>query len=147
MKPSPPGPDRFYLDTSAYLAIVLAERPAATLLAALGPGAWVSSSLLLIESRRTIINLGRTGEMAERAVETALDRVDQDERRFALRDFTPDLASRQPVPAVRTPRSLDLAHLRTALWFHAASPLKGFVSLDEAQRRSARELALPVLET
>ena len=46
--------------------------------------------------------------------------------------------------AVSTPRSLDLAHLRTAMWFHAREPLRRFVTLDEAQADAARELGLPV---
>jgi hypothetical protein len=44
---------------------------------------------------------------------------------------------------VSTPRTLDLAHLRTALWFHAQEPLTRFVSLDAAQREAAKELGLP----
>jgi hypothetical protein len=48
------------------------------------------------------------------------------------------------VPPIATPRSLDLAHLRTALWFHAAEPLSRFVTLDSGQRAAARDLGLPV---
>jgi hypothetical protein len=48
------------------------------------------------------------------------------------------------MPAVSTPRSLDLAHLRTALWFHQQERLMRFVSLDEWQTIAARELGLPV---
>ena len=44
------------------------------------------------------------------------------------------------MPIVSTPRSLDLAHLRTALWFHEREPLSRFVSLDTAQTQAAREL-------
>ena len=35
------------------------------------------------------------------------------------------------MPVVTTPRSLDLAHLRTALWFHEREPLTRVVTLDE----------------
>jgi hypothetical protein len=45
---------------------------------------------------------------------------------------------------VSTPRSLDLAHLRTALWFHTAEPLDRFVTLDVSQEDAAKELGLPV---
>jgi hypothetical protein len=48
------------------------------------------------------------------------------------------------MPLVSTPRSLDLVHLRTALWFHRERPLSRFVSLDTAQNQAARELGLPV---
>jgi hypothetical protein len=47
------------------------------------------------------------------------------------------------VPAVATPRSLDLAHLRTALWFHATEPIDRFVTMDASQAEAARELGLP----
>jgi hypothetical protein len=47
------------------------------------------------------------------------------------------------MPAVSTPRSLDLAHLRTALWFHDRQKLTRFVSLDERQSLAAQELGLP----
>ncbi len=43
---------------------------------------------------------------------------------------------------VSTPRSLDLGHLRTALWFHRQSPLTLFVSLDASQNQAVRELEL-----
>ncbi len=48
------------------------------------------------------------------------------------------------MPVVPTPRSLDLAHLRTALWFHTREALTRFVTLDQAQAQGARELGLPV---
>jgi hypothetical protein len=48
------------------------------------------------------------------------------------------------MPVVSTPRSLDLAHLRTALWFHQKEKLTRFVTLDESQGMAARELGLPV---
>jgi len=48
------------------------------------------------------------------------------------------------LPAVATPRSLDLAHLRTALWFHAAERIDRFLTMDAAQEAAAKELGLPV---
>jgi hypothetical protein len=45
---------------------------------------------------------------------------------------------------VTTPRSLDLAHLRTALWFHASEPVHRFVTMDRDQRQAAQEMGLPV---
>jgi hypothetical protein len=73
-----------------------------------------------------------------------MDRVERDVELFVLRDLTLDLCASNLVPAVATPRSLDLAHLRTALWFHAADGLDRFVTLDDAQAQAARELGLPV---
>jgi hypothetical protein len=70
--------------------------------------------------------------------------LESDMQQFLLRDFTLDLCGISAMPAVSTPRSLGLAHLSTAVWFHQQEPLTRFVSLDEAQRLSARELGLPV---
>ena len=62
---------------------------------------------------------------------------------FLLRDLTLELCESYMLPAVATPRSLDLAHLRTALWFHAAEQIERFVTMDAAQEDAARELGLP----
>src|SRR5688572_20002402 len=70
-------------------------------------------------------------------------RVTSDIDQFVLRDFTLDLCDALPIPAVITPRSLDLVHLRTALWFHAQAPLSKFVTLDASQAQAGRELGLP----
>jgi hypothetical protein len=78
------------------------------------------------------------------ALSDARDRLEKDLEVFALRDLTLDLCTDQRLPIVSTPRSLDLVHLRTALWFHEREPLKRFVTLDEQQRLAARELTLPV---
>jgi hypothetical protein len=48
------------------------------------------------------------------------------------------------MPIVSTPLSLDLAYLRTALWFREQEALTRFVSLDTGQAQGARELGLPV---
>jgi len=63
---------------------------------------------------------------------------------FLLRDLTLDLCESIVLPAVATPRSLDLAHLRTAQWFHAAEKIDRFVTMDASQEQAARELGLPV---
>jgi hypothetical protein len=70
--------------------------------------------------------------------------LEQDIQQFLLRDLTLDLCDSRTLPVVSTPRSLELAHLRTALWFHDQERLIRFVSLDDEQMRCARELGLPV---
>jgi hypothetical protein len=65
-------------------------------------------------------------------------------QQFLLRDLTLDLCGSMMMPVVSTPRSFDLAHLRTALWFHQRKKLHRFVTLDQSQEMSARELGLPV---
>ena len=73
-----------------------------------------------------------------------MERVEADTESFVLRDLTLDLCTSNPLPAVATPRSLDLVHLRTALWFHASEPIDRFVTMDASQEAAAKELGLPV---
>ena len=75
---------------------------------------------------------------------TCIDRVETDTSLFVLRDLSLDLCRSNLMPAIATPRSLDLAHLRTALWFHTADAIDRFVTLDTSQEQAAKELGLPV---
>jgi len=137
------GP-RLYVDTSAYLCVLLGESGSAALTRALRGGALLSSVLLLLETRRNLVRLARQGKLTAAQLQGALDRATEDLRQFSLRDLTLDLCAAVQMPAVSTPRSLDLAHLRTAAWFHAQAPIARFVTLDEPQRIAAHELGLPV---
>jgi hypothetical protein len=104
----------------------------------------LSSVLLVLEAKRNLIRLAREGTLAGKQYKTAIDRLYQDVVRFSLRDVTLELCQSIMMPAVATPRTLDLAHLRTALWFHAAQKIDRFVTMDAAQEQAARELGLPV---
>jgi len=77
-------------------------------------------------------------------VQNAVERLGRDLSQFVLRDLTLDLCRSRVMPIISTPRSLDLVHLRTALWCHDREPLRRFVSLDAAQTQAARELGLPL---
>ena len=55
-----------------------------------------------------------------------------------------DLCASNLLPAIATARSLDLAHLRAALWFQATLPIDRFVTMNEPQRAAAKELGLPI---
>lgn len=147
MSPAPFGADaprRLYLDTSAYLCILLAEDGAGRLSHETAGAELLSSVLLVLEARRNLIRLAREGALTAAQYKSCADRVEQDTELFVLRDLTLDLCGPSPLPAIATPRSLDLAHLRTALWFHGAEPIARFVTLDVAQAEAARELGLPV---
>jgi hypothetical protein len=141
-----PGADRprLYLDTSAYLCILLSEDGWEALSRETSGADVLSSVLLVLESKRNLVRLGREGTLTPDQYQICLDRVDADTRRFALRDLTLDLCSSTVLPALATPRSLDLAHLRTALWFHAVEPITRFVTTDSPQELAAKELGLPV---
>ncbi len=147
MSPDPTAPQRrrrLYLDTSAYLCILLGEEGAARLSDETADAELLSSVLLVLETRRNLIRLAREGTLRADQYKTCIDRVEQDTELFLLRDLTLELCESYMLPAVATPRSLDLAHLRTALWFHAAEQIERFVTMDAAQEDAARELGLPV---
>jgi hypothetical protein len=135
---------RFYVDTSAYLCVLLGEAGWEPVARTLEGGHLLSSVLLALEAERTLVQLSRTGRLSPADLQDALARVEQDLAQFTLRDLTLDLCRSRVMPIVSTPRSLDLAHLRSALWFHEREALARFVSLDAVQVQAARELGLPV---
>ena len=135
---------RLYLDTSAYLCILLGEEGSERLSRETDAAELLSSVLLVLEAKRNLVRLARAGIMTPDRYKTALDRLEQDTHRFVLCDLTLDLCQSISLPAVITPRSLDLAHLRTALWFHTAEKLDRFVTMDTSQEQAAKELGLPV---
>lgn len=142
---SEPAPRRrLYVDTSAYLCVLLAEEGSDRLAAESAGAELLSSVLLVLETKRNLIRLAREGTLKPDQYKACMDRVVEDIARFVLRDLTLDLCGATPLPAVSTPRSLDLAHLRTALWFHTAERIDRFVTTDGAQRDAAAELGLPV---
>jgi hypothetical protein len=104
----------------------------------------LSSVLLVLETKRTLVRLTREGTLTPEQYKACLDRLAEDVALFALRDLTLDLCESNLLPAIATPRSLDLAHLRTAIWFHAEEPITRFVTVDAAQAQAAREIGLPV---
>ena len=135
---------RLYLDTSAYLCILLAEDGAERLGRETEGAELLSSVLLLLEARRNVVRMTRAGILSAAQYQPCIDRIEQDAASFVLRDLTLDLCHLIPLPAIAVPRSLDLAHLRTALWFHAATAIDRFITLDLPQRQAAQELGLPV---
>ena len=139
-----PAPRRLYLDTSAYLCVLLGEERAEAIAKLTADAELLSSVLLVLETHRNLVRLAREGSLKASEYTACLARLHQDQHRFQLRDLTLDLCQSGALPAVSTPRSLGLAHLRTALWFHAAGHIDRFVTLDEAQAEAARELGLPV---
>jgi predicted nucleic acid-binding protein len=141
-----PGPlrRRVYLDTSAYLCVLLGQDGWEKVHAELERSEVISSVLLVLETRRNLARLARDGSLTQDAYQACLDRLSRDIERLELCDVTLDLCDSTVMPAVATPRSLDLAHLRTALRFHNEEPLARFVTADIAQARAARELGLPV---
>ena len=135
---------RLYLDTSAYLAVLLGERGASAVLKALGSGIPCSSTLILLETERNLVRLVREKSLSQRGFDIAFERLRTDRELFFLRDLSPDLCLSGRFPPTRTPRSADLVHLRTATWFQDNGGIKRFLSLDKEQLKAADELGLPV---
>jgi len=135
---------RLYLDTSAYLCILLAQDGSERLSKETVGAQLLSSVLLVLETKRNLVRLARDGRLEPEQYKNAMERLEQDSSLFLLRDLTLDLCQSNLTPAVSTPRSLDLVHLRTALWFHAAERIDRFVTMDASQEEAARELGLPV---
>jgi hypothetical protein len=133
-----------YLDTSAYLCLLLAQDGWEQVSRETAGARLLSSVLLVLETKRNLVRLVRQGHLNPEQYDAAIGRLDQDMSLFLLRDLTLDLCQSNAMPVVATPRTLDLVHLRTALWFHAAAPLDRFVTMDAAQQQAAKELGLPV---
>jgi uncharacterized protein with PIN domain len=135
---------RYYVDTSAWLAIALGEPSGPALIAELTGAELVSSVILITEVHRNLVRLARSRELTTEQLHAASARLDADLAMFELQDLTLALARSRELPVVTTPRSLDLVHLRTALLFHRERPLTRFVSLDVALTSAAQEMGLPV---
>ena len=133
-----------YVDTSAYLCILLGEKGHQSLQRQLSAARLFSSVVLALEANRNLVRLSREGSLSSSEFLDCLTRLESDLDQFILRDLTLDLCAGRAMPLVSTPRSLDLAHLRTALWFHDREKLDRFVTLDESQKQAAHELGLPV---
>jgi hypothetical protein len=135
---------RLYMDTSAYLCILLGEDGYDQLLRETAGAELLSSVILVLETVRNLVRLSREGILTTTDFQNCISALNNDTGQFLFRDLSLDLCSSMTMPVVSTPRSLDLVHLRTALWFHQKEKLTRFVTLDESQRTAALELGLPI---
>ena len=135
---------RLYLDTSAYLCILLGEEGSQDL-SNETDGAELLSSVILILRGQTESDPAGERRRAETEHVQDLPRASRaGYQSVGVTGLDSGLVPIPPLPAVATPRSLDLAHLRSALWFHADERIDRFVTLDGSQELAARELGLPV---
>lgn len=107
-------------------------------------GRYFSSSLLFLESHRNLLRLVRQGKIKNSKYEPLYDRILSDREFFIIKHADFDICLSQTFPAVSLPRSQDLAHIRTALWFKKQEPKLIFVTLDKEQRHSAHEVGLDI---
>lgn len=125
-----------YLDSSALLKLVLAERESAALRAALTAWPdWVTSQLAAVECQRAVRRVGHDTSLAARMTHVLASctmlRLDESTLRLAERVGQPQL------------RSLDAIHLAAALSMgdHPAA----FVTYDERLAAAARACNLTVI--
>ena len=84
-------PRRYYVDTSAYLCILLGEAGSAALRRELKGGQLLGSALLVLEATRNLVRLSREGMLAPSELNACLAQVDLDLLQFRLQDLTFDL--------------------------------------------------------
>jgi hypothetical protein len=133
---------RVYLDTSAYLSVLLREKDAARIQFATRKRLLCSSTLLLIEAERNLLRLARENYISPQNFDTAKAQLLRDKELFIFRDVSIDLCSNGIFPPLRIPRSSDLVHLRTAHWFRENGGILGFLTLDTNQSKAAQEMGL-----
>lgn len=132
-----------YLDTSAYLGVLLHEKGGEEIRKFLADKPLCSSTLLILEAERNLVRLSREKILKPELYELAIEQLKKDREVFLLRELTVDLCLTGTFPPVRTPRSIDLAHLRTARWFLENGGLERFLTLDINQKKAAQEFGLP----
>ena len=136
---------RYYLDTSAYLSILLGEADSQNLKKTISGAALCSSTFFLLEAERNLVRMVRQGILSEDQFEELLKQFKLDQDLFFLKDLTSELCTSKEYPPVRIPRSADLVHLRTAKWFSENGGITAFASRDTDQVKAADEMGLPVI--
>lgn len=136
---------RVYLDTSAYLDVLLGELTTPKILRAVSKKILCSSVLLLIEAERNLVRLSRERILSAADYEAASKQLKKDRELFLFRELTADLCLTGAFPPVQIPRSSDLVHLRTARWFQENGGLELFVTSDTRQKAAAGDFGLPTI--
>jgi predicted nucleic acid-binding protein len=122
-----------YLDTSAFLKLVVPEAESAALRTDVSSGGdLVSSALLLVEGRRAAARYGPR----------ALQRAEAGIAAVTLLALDEAVLERAAVLEPPTPRSLDALHLASAL--DLGGDLGRFYCYDERLSAAARELGIDV---
>jgi hypothetical protein len=131
-----------YIDTSAYLAVLFKENHYQEVLSKTKGLKLCTSSLMFLEAERSIVNFARQKSISQEVFEEAISRIKKDVEGFYIKELSLDMTMTMEYPAVTTPRSADLAHIRTALWFQKNMDLKIFITLDKNQQSASKEMGL-----
>jgi PIN domain nuclease of toxin-antitoxin system len=136
--------ENIYIDTSAYLCVLFNEKESNNILKIIHNNNLCSSVFLILEAQRNLVKLTREKILSEEFYNKSISQLEIDIEKFILCDLTLDISMNYKFPTISSPKSSDLVHLRTALWFHEQNSLKYFLSLDINQLKSAKELGLPI---
>ena len=110
-----PAARRLYIDTSAYLCMLLGEQGAERLSREMIGNQLLSSVLLVIETRRNLVRLARDGRLEQEQYKNSIERMEEDMTLFFLRDLTLDLGQSIVLPAVATQNSYFPIHAPSCL--------------------------------
>ncbi|MBI2336934.1 MAG: PIN domain-containing protein [Deltaproteobacteria bacterium] len=135
---------RVYIDTSAYFAMLVGERRGVEIKSFLIGKVVCSSILLLLEAERNLVRLSREKKLRPDEYANSMVQLKEDRELFLLKDVSVELCLTNLFPPVQIPKTNDLIHLRTALWFRNNGGLDIFVTLDENQKRAAIDFGLQV---
>lgn len=102
--------------------------------------------MLFLETLRNLIKLTREKVFTKKDYAKLRDRVIADKELFSIKNVDADICFDDHFPAVSLPKSLDLIHIRTALWFQENDQPLQFLTLDVSQRQSAKEMGLEIIE-
>jgi hypothetical protein len=134
-----------YVDTSAYLTVLLHEKGYEKIQSRLAKHPLCASLVMFIEAERNVIRLARERILVQEDYLAALHRIKTDIELFLVLDLNFETAMFGQFPTVHLPRTMDLIHLRAAQFFAREMGLEGFLSKDQSQLRAAEELGLPVI--
>lgn len=135
---------RVFVDTSAYLVWTLNQAGAAEIEKQLTGASLFASSILFIEAERALLQLTRTKILNPTQGIMLRESLVAHASYFTVREPSLELSLSNRFPAVTTPKSADLIHLRTALWFHENEALDLFLTTNKQQAIAAAEFGMPV---
>jgi predicted nucleic acid-binding protein len=145
-RPTPDKRKKIYLDTSAFLCFLLNETGHEKIDRVIKNSLLYSSSFMILETERTLVHLCREKKIKTQDYDAIYPAAQVCIKSMAFYELTVDLCSNQDFPAIKTPRSADLVHLRTAKWLIENAGVDGFLSVDRHQLESAREMKIPIFE-
>jgi len=134
-----------FIDTSAYLSWALGQPTTLKLDKIIAQATLAASTILFAEAERAFLHLARSNLLTHEQALSLREGLIEHARHFIVREPSLELCLNNRFPAMTTPKSADLIHLRTALWFLDNGGLNAFITTDKQQAIAAAEFGLPLL--